>query len=96
MKTTVDFYQFRATMENMRPDNFTRDGLVALFDYFEEYEQMQGEEIELDPIAICCDFTQWESFEEFSASYPDIAKDEIDEHGLFIDVDGESFITSNF
>ena len=36
------------------------------------------------------------SFEEFSASYPDIAKDEIDEHGLFIDVDGESFITSNF
>ena len=96
MKTTVDFYQFRATMENVRPDNFTRDGLVALFDYFEEYEQMQGEEIELDPIAICCDFTQWESFEEFSASYPDIAKNEIEDYTQFIDVDGQSFITGNF
>ena len=96
MKTTVNFYDFKEAFEQMRPDNFTRDGLVALFDYLEEYEESTGHEIELDVIALCCDFTQWENFEEFSASYPDIAKDEIWEYGQFIDVDGESFITENF
>lgn len=39
-------------------DNFSSVGLSALFDYFEECEQDVREELELDVIAICCDFTE--------------------------------------
>ena len=32
--------------------------IYLLFDYFEEYEKDTGEELELDVIAICCDFSE--------------------------------------
>ena len=39
-------------------DNFSYEALKLLFDWFEEYEQDCGTEVELDPIAICCEFTE--------------------------------------
>jgi hypothetical protein len=44
-----------------RYDNFDYDGLKALFEYLEQYEEDCGEEIELDVIAICCDYSQHDS-----------------------------------
>ena len=41
-----------------RADNFSYEALGLLFDYFEAYEMDTGEEIELDVIAICCDFSE--------------------------------------
>jgi len=58
MKTTISFYDFRREFEQCRPDNFSYEGLAALFSYFEEVEESTGEEIELDVIAICCDYTE--------------------------------------
>jgi len=58
MKTTVSFYDFRREFEQCRPDNFSYEGLAALFSYFEEVEESTGEEIELDVIAICCDYSE--------------------------------------
>ena len=57
MKTTVSIHDFRTAFSQLRPDNFTYDGLAVLFDYFEDCEQ-DGEEFELDVIAICCDFSE--------------------------------------
>jgi hypothetical protein len=57
MKKTVSIHDFRAAFSQLRPDNFTYDGLAVLFDYFEDCEQ-DGEEFELDVIAICCDFIE--------------------------------------
>jgi hypothetical protein len=68
MKTTVHFDDFRHAFNSIRPDNFSREGLEQLFDYFEEYEKSTGEEIELDVIAICCDFTE-DSFENIADLY---------------------------
>jgi hypothetical protein len=51
-----------------RKENFTRQGLGALFDYLTEHEESTGEQIELDVIAICCEFrelTTKELFEEY-------------------------------
>ena len=39
-----------------RSENFTPWGRVALFDYLEEYEEDTGQQIEFDPIALCCEF----------------------------------------
>lgn len=59
MKTTVSCYSFeRAFADANRKENFSYEGLKALFDYFESYEEQTGEEIELDVIAICCDYTE--------------------------------------
>lgn len=57
MKTTVTLSDFRDAFRSMgRSENFSYEGLELLFDYFEQYEQDSGEEMELDVIAICCDF----------------------------------------
>lgn len=41
-----------------RADNFSYEALGLLFDYFEAFEMDTGEEIELDVVSICCDFTE--------------------------------------
>jgi hypothetical protein len=59
MKTTVSRYDFeRAFVDADRKDNFTYEGLAVLFDYLEELEASTGEEIELDVIAICCEYNE--------------------------------------
>lgn len=57
MKQSVTFSQFvDAFRAYDRYDSFGYDGLRIIFDYLEAYEQDTGEEIELDVIAICCDY----------------------------------------
>ena len=59
MKTTVSRYDFeRAFADADRKENFSYEGLNALFDYLESYEEETGQEIELDVIALCCDYTE--------------------------------------
>ena len=58
MKKTINSYQFADSFRSIRPDNFTHAGLNALFDYLEEYEDSCGEEIELDVIALCCEYSE--------------------------------------
>ena len=41
-----------------RADQFSYEALGLLFDYFEAFEMDTGEEIELDVISICCDYTE--------------------------------------
>lgn len=57
MKTTVSRYDFeRAFVDAGRKDQFSYEGLSVLFDHLEEMESDNGEEIELDVIALCCDY----------------------------------------
>jgi len=41
-----------------RADQFSYEALGLLFDYLEAYEMDTGEEIELDVVSICCDYTE--------------------------------------
>lgn len=58
MINTINEYQFKDAFMSIRPDNFSYQGLTVLFDYFEELENDIGEQIELDVIAICCDYSE--------------------------------------
>ena len=58
MKQTINEYQFRDAFMAIRPDNFSYEGLTALYGYLEQYEEDTGTEMELDVIAICCDFAE--------------------------------------
>lgn len=70
MKATVTSHQFvEAFRACGRESQFSRAALFALFDHFEIIEQYQDEEIELDPIGICCDFAEYSSAREAADDY---------------------------
>jgi hypothetical protein len=57
MKQSVNFSDFvDAFRAYDRYDAFGYQALKVIFDYLEQYEEDMGEEIELDVIAICCDY----------------------------------------
>jgi len=59
MKQTVNIHQFRDAFQVQRPSQFSHSALSALFDYLEELERDTGDEIELDVIALCCDWSEY-------------------------------------
>jgi len=81
-----------------RGNNFTYEGLIALYDYLEEYEDSTGEQIELDVIAICCEYNEYESLEEFQEDYSEDYQsiEEIEHATQVIMIDDDSFIIQAF
>jgi len=100
MKQTITFGQFQDAFYNMdRQGQFSYPAKKALFEYLEEYGDSTGEEIELDVIALCCDFTEYDSLEDFHLEYdaedcPDI--DAIECETQVIRIDNDSFIIQAF
>ena len=70
MKKQVTFSMFVDAFRCIRPDNFTYEGLEVLFDYFESYEDETGHEIELDVIAICCEYSECEKDSDEAEDVP--------------------------
>jgi hypothetical protein len=69
MKTTVSVYDFRDAFQSMgRGSHFSYQGLGILFDWLEEWETSGGEELELDVVALCCDFAE-STLEEIVRDY---------------------------
>lgn len=76
MKQTINLYQFRDAFHRMdRADAFSYEGLEVLFNGLEEFEEDTNEEMELDVIALCCDFSEM-TISEIIDSYPDLFDDE--------------------
>ena len=69
MKMTMTEYDFINQWPTSRINQFSREGLLALFDYLEHLEQDCGINIEYDPIAFCCDYTEYENIQEASSEY---------------------------
>ena len=61
MKITINFSQFCDAFSDSYKNNFSYEGKEALFDYLENYENDTGEEVELDTIALCCDYSEYDS-----------------------------------
>ena len=80
MKITVTESMFKDQFVAYgRGDNFSDAGLSALFDYLEESEKDVGEELELDVIALCCDFTEStidEIIGDYGFDFPDCTDSE--------------------
>jgi len=97
MKTTVSKTDFIDAFKKLRPDNFSYDGLVALYDYLDDFEEDTDEEIELDVIAFCCDYTEYKDLEEYKKSYSSINSiDDIQGATTYISIpNSKRFITQN-
>ena len=50
-------------------NNFSYEGLHSLFDYLEQFEEDMGKEMEFDPVAICCEYSEYENLEEIKKNY---------------------------
>ena len=88
MKKTINFYEFADTMESVRPHNFSRKGLTALFDYFEEYEDSTETELEFDPIGICCEFSE-DSLQNILERYDLETLEDLEAYTTVIYIDGK-------
>ena len=71
MKQTVSKSDFIDQFRVMdRLNNFSYEARGLLFDYLEEYEESTGEELEMDIIAVCCDYSE-DSADSIAANYMD-------------------------
>jgi hypothetical protein len=73
MKTTIQLHDFIHC--DALKDNFSYDGRIALFDYLEQYEEDCGVELDFDPIAIRCDFTEYTDWNDIAQNYTAMADD---------------------
>lgn len=79
MKKTIGLSDFRKEFEDFgRSNHFSYEGLNALFDYLTNLEEDTGEEIELDVIALCCDYAEYDK-EELISEYGYLVEKEEDE-----------------
>jgi hypothetical protein len=99
MKITVDRSTFLETFKKVRPDNFSNKGLNVLYDFLTELEEDIGEEMELDVIAICCDYVE-ATYEEVRRDFNLEAEEDILEYlntnTIVIKVDDDTIIYQNF
>lgn len=106
MYQTVSFYDFqRAFSEHERSDSFSYSGLEALFNHFEEMEEDTGEQIELDVISICCDFSEYDSaleaVQEYQGELEDKESEEealdwLNEHTFVLECDNGHVVIQDF
>lgn len=68
IKKTIGRSEFINYFKKSRPNNFSYDGLVELCNYLEYLSEDIGEDIELDVIALCCDYEE-DTIEYFLEQY---------------------------
>ena len=69
MKQTINEFDFKNEFKKIRPDNFSDEGLSVLYDYLTQYEEDCDTELEFDPIAYCCEYTEYKNYEELKKDY---------------------------
>ena len=69
MIQAINLYDFRDAFKRCgRGDQFSYEGLELIFDYIEEYEDSTGEQVELDVVALCCEWCE-QSPEDIAVAY---------------------------
>ena len=69
MKTTLTTSEAANILFKDSNANWSYAGARALAEYLEEYEESTGEELEFDYVAIRCDFSEWDSLQEWAGDY---------------------------
>ncbi len=97
MKSTVNFSTFCDSFSETYKNNFSYEGKRALFDYLRNYEEETGEEMELDPVAYCCEYTEYDSLKELNESLDKpLSLDSLRDHTTVIECDNGHIIIQNF
>ena len=102
MYQTINFSAFcDAFRSHDRSGQFTYNGKKALFDYLEDLEEQIGQRIELDVIALCCDYVE-ATFDEIREAYSleDMTDEEvgefISENTIYVGLVDDCILYANF
>jgi len=96
MKITVDESMFVARFDEMnRSENFSIAGRRALFQYIEDLESDAGEEIELDVIGLCCEFSE-DTIENVLVEYDLESIEDLKDSTTVIEVDKDTIVYQCF
>ena len=78
--------------------NWTRSAAFALVEYLEQMEDDCGTQIEFDPVALRCEFSEYESLQDFANEYwltdsqrltrDEVIKEYIEHRSTLIEFDG--------
>lgn len=89
MIQTITESMFKDQFKALRPDNFSYQGLSALYDFLDDMGE--SEPVELDVIAICCDFSE-EPLQDILDNYGLESLEELQDNTLVIAVLDDSIV----
>lgn len=95
MKMTLSTRHAAEILAGDENANWSRAGAFALVEYLESLEEDTGEEIELDRVAIRCDWTEYASLEDWASEYFASHVDAVSALGLHIGDDCKISETSD-
>ena len=76
---TLTLEGFRREFEAYgRTEEFSPRGLEALFNYLENLADDIGQSIEMDVIAFCVEYTEYDSFKELQLDYSNLEIEDLD------------------
>lgn len=77
MKRTLSTYEVAGLLMSDEYAKWTRNAAYALAEYYENLEQETGEEIEFCPVAIRCDWSEYDTLQEIAQNYnPELTEDD--------------------
>ena len=92
MIDTITEYQFR---DEMVKHGFSYDGSTALFNYLEQLEDDCNMKIEFDPVALRCDYDEYDNLKECLTAYDNLelkSIEDLNEYTTVIEVDNSDKI----
>ena len=69
MKKTMTTWEIADALKRDEYAGWSYEGAKALAEYLEEYEESCGVELEFDPVAIRCDFSEYENAIDAAKKY---------------------------
>jgi hypothetical protein len=69
MKTTLGTTQAAHMLLDDENANWSRAGAFALVEWLEDFESSLGNEIDFCPVSIRCDFSEYDSLEDWAMEY---------------------------
>ena len=98
MKETITESRFIDIFNARRPNQFTYEGLSALFEWLEQLEEEMDQEMEFDVIGLCCEYCEYDSLKEFQDEYGKEYEtiEDIENETIVIPINEESFIIAVF
>ncbi len=108
MKQTLSTYQVANALKSDDNSNWSYAGALALAEWLEDLEQDTGEEIELDVVAIRCDFAEYDSLLDWADEYgadldespecdderDEMIREYINDRGFLIEFEGGIIVSS--
>ena len=97
MKQTMNEFDFKNEFKKIRPQNFSYDGLTVLYDHLIQYEENTDQELEFDPIAYCCEYTEFDSFEDVKKNYDVEDLEHLEQNTIVLKIpNSEKLIIQNY